>query len=375
MDKSQHQQPSPAFPGIGVHSGHVMTVLGPIPVEELGITLTHEHILSDCGCNGPEPPEASRKALFHKPLTIDILGEVRLLPQCNRDNQRVTDLELAVSEVEKYRHWGGRTIIEQTLDGFGRDAVGLQMVSRRTGVQIVMGAGYYIEFAHPPKVRGMSADDIADEIVRDVTEGVPDTGVRAGIIGEIGIDMDFTAEEEKSLRGAARAAKRTQVPLGVHVPGGSMRFHDYRARIMDIIEEEGASLAHTIMEHVQIHPKSIESQIAIAERGAFLGYDQIGSGHDWGMRGFSPCHEESAADIKHLIDAGYLHSILLSQDVHLKIMLTAYGGWGYAHILKTFVHRMRAHGITDDQITTMLVENPKRLFSSRYRHGGRKTGQ
>jgi phosphotriesterase-related protein len=85
------------------------------------------------------------------------------------------------------------------------------------------------------------------------------------------------------------------------------------------------------------------------------------------MRGFSPCHEESAADIKHLIDAGFLHSILLSQDVHLKIMLTAYGGWGYAYILKRFVQRLRAHGITDEQINTMLVENPKRLFSSRYR--------
>ena len=69
-----------AYPDVGVNSGQVMTVLGPVPVEELGITLTHEHILSDVGCNGPEPPEASRKGLFHKPLTMDILGEVRLLP-------------------------------------------------------------------------------------------------------------------------------------------------------------------------------------------------------------------------------------------------------------------------------------------------------
>ena len=173
MGNSTRSDPSPAIPGIGVHSGQVMTVLGPIPVEELGVTLTHEHILSDVGCNGPEPPEASRKALFHKPLTMDILGEVRLLPQCNRDNQRLTDLDLAVSEVDKYSHWGGRTIVEMTLDGVGRDPLGLQMVSRRTGVYIVMGAGYYIGLAHPPQVRGMSADDIADEIVRDLAEGVP----------------------------------------------------------------------------------------------------------------------------------------------------------------------------------------------------------
>jgi phosphotriesterase-related protein len=258
-----------------------------------------------------------------------------------------------------------------TLDGVGRDPLGLQMVSRRTGIQVVMGAGYYIELAHPLEVRSMSADDIADEIeiVRDLTEGVPGTGVQAGIIGEIGIDMDFTAEEEKSLRGAAKAAGRTQVPMSIHVPGGSTRSHEYRARIMDIVEEEGASLEHTIMDHVQIHPKSIESQVAIAERGAFLGYDGISCGFDWGVRGIGPGDEESAADIKHLIDAGYLHHILLSHDVHLKIMLTPYGGWGYAYILRRFVHRLRAHGVTDQEITTMLVENPKRLFSSRYRRG------
>jgi phosphotriesterase-related protein len=346
-----------------------MTVLGPIPVEELGITLTHEHILCDFGCNGPEPPEASRKGLFHKPLTMDILGEVRLLPQCNRDNQQLTDLDLLVSEVEKYRFWGGRTIVEVTLDGGGRDPIGLQMVSRRTGVQIVMGAGYYVELSHPAQVRRMSADDIADEIVRDLTEGVPGTGVRAGIIGEIGIDMDFTAEEEKSLRGAARAARRTQVPMSIHVPGGSTRSHEYRMRIMDILEEEGASLEQIIMDHVQIHPKSIESQMAIAERGAFLGYDGISCGFDWGARGMGPHDEESAADIKHLIDAGYLHHIMLSHDVHLKIMLTAYGGFGYAYILRRFVQRLRAQGVTEQQISTLLVENPKRLFSSRYRRG------
>ena len=70
----------PAIAGIDVHSGQVMTVLGPIPVEDLGVTLTHEHILSDVGCNGPEPQEASRKHLFNRPLTMDVPGEVRALP-------------------------------------------------------------------------------------------------------------------------------------------------------------------------------------------------------------------------------------------------------------------------------------------------------
>jgi len=347
----------------GVHSGQVMTVLGPMQVGEMGVTLTHEHILCDVGCNGPEPAEATRKALFHRPLSMEILGEARLLPMCNRDNQRLTDLDLAVAEVQKFGWQGGKTILEMTLEGIGRDPLGLQMVSRRTGVAVVMGAGFYIEAAHPARVRHMSADNIAEEIVRDLTVGVADTGVRAGIIGEIGIDQDFSSDEEKSLRGAARAAGLTQVPMAVHTPGGIPLIHDYRMRILNILEEEGASLRHVILNHVQLHPRSLDSQIALAQRGAFLGYDGISCDFDWGQRGRGQSDDAAAADIKALIDAGFLRQIVLSHDVHLKIMTTAYGGWGYTYILRRFIHRLQEYGVTDEQIAVMLVENPRRLFS------------
>ncbi len=359
--------PEATFPGIGVHSGLVMTVQGPIPVEDLGVTLTHEHILSDVGCNGPEPQEASRKHLFHHPLTMDILGEVRALPQSNRDNQRLTDVSLMADEVARFAHLGGRSIVEVTLDGFGRDAAGLLEVSRRTGVNIVASAGFYIELSHPARLRTMSADDIADEIVRDVTEGVPGTGVRAGSLGELGIDLGFSAQEEKALRGACRASARTQVPLTIHSPGGSMKVHDYRRRIMDIVEEEGADIRHTILEHVIIRPIDFDSQLEIAARGAFLGYDGISCDFNWGTRGAGPCDYEIANDVKRLIDAGFINHVLISHDVHLKIMLTSYGGAGYGHILRSFVPRLKGLGITDEQIHTLLVDNPRRYFSSRYR--------
>ena len=360
--------PEPIVPGIGVHSGQVMTVLGPIPVEDLGVTLTHEHIMSDVGCNGPEPQEASRKHLFNHPLTIDILGEVRALPQSNRDNQRLTDIDLLSSEVELFAHEGGRSIVEVTLDGIGRDVLGLQQISRRTGVNIVASAGYYIELSHPPRLRTMSVDDIADEIVRDVTEGVPGTGVRAGSLGELGIDVGFSEQEERALRAACRASARTQVPLTIHSPGGSAKIHEYRRRIMDIVEEEGADLRHTIMEHLYIRPADFDSQLEIAARGAFLGYDGISCEFDWGFRGSGPCDHELAADVKRLIDAGFINQILLSHDLHLKIMLTAYGGTGYSHILRYFVPRLRERGVSDEQINTILVDNPRRYFSSRFRN-------
>ncbi len=79
-----------------------------------------------------------------------------------------------------------------------------------------MSTAYYTENSHPPELRHMSIDDIADEYVRDIVEGVPGTGVRAGAIGEIGIELEFTPQEERNLRAASRASARTHVPLTVH---------------------------------------------------------------------------------------------------------------------------------------------------------------
>ena len=129
------------FSGIGVDSGNVMTVLGPVPVEDLGITLIHEHTLIDSGVNGPEPKEVSRAQLFNRPLTMDILGEVRALPQSNRDNQRLNDVALVSTELRDYSLWGGRTIVDQTVEGLGRDPRGVMQVSHGSGVNIVLGAG------------------------------------------------------------------------------------------------------------------------------------------------------------------------------------------------------------------------------------------
>ena len=137
--------PKPIIPGIGVHSGLVMTVLGPIPVEDLGVTLTHEHIMSDVGCNGPEPQVASRNHLFHQPLSIELLGEVRALPQSNRDNQRLTDVDLMVSEVARYAQWGGRSIVAVSRDGVGRAGVGVQQIIRPPGGHNIPRAGVFIE--------------------------------------------------------------------------------------------------------------------------------------------------------------------------------------------------------------------------------------
>jgi len=227
----------------------------------------------------------------------------------------------------------------------------------------VMSAGFFTEETHPARVREMSARDVADEITRDILEGVPGTDVRAGVIGEIGIDWEFSEEEQKSLRGAAQASARTGVPLIIHLEG----WHRWGHQSLDIVEEEGASLEHTVVSHMVASIDDWEYQTSLAERGAFLGYDMIGQDVDWGAdlhHGECPSDREVAEALKRLIDAGYIHRIALSQDICVKMMLTRYGGKGYAFILRHFVDRLKNIGVTEEQIETLLVDNPRVFFSA-----------
>ena len=348
---------------VGIKSGQVMTVLGPVPVDKLGITLMHEHLLADSSRVWIPPEEPKLREFAFKPVSANIRADLLLAPHANLDNHVMDDIETAVEEVAKFREHGGSTVVECTTEGIGRDPRGLANISRRTGLNIVMGTGFYTDETHPPRLRKMNASDIADEIVLDLLDGVPGTGVRAGVIGEIGMDWDFSEAEQKSLRGAAMASARTGVPIIIHLEG----WHRWGHQSLDIVEEEGASLEHTVVSHMVASIDDWEYQTSLANRGAFLGYDMIGQDVDWGANlhhGECPSDREVAEALKRLIDAGYLHRIALSQDTGGKIMLTRYGGKGYAFILRHFVDRLKKIGVTEEQIETLLVKNPRAIFSA-----------
>jgi phosphotriesterase-related protein len=336
----------------------VETVLGPIAPEEMGVTLMHEHLLLDATPWFTEPAEASQRTLAYRPVSIEMLGALRNAPFICRDNCELFDEAAATDEVRRFRLAGGDTVVDPTCRGIGRDPRALQRISRATGLQVVMGAGYYLEPAHPRHVRDMSVDAVADEIERDVVDGVD--GVRAGIIGEIGISKDFTPEEEKVLRGAARAQKATGVPLEVHLPG----WERHGGRVLDTVAEEGGDLRRTVLCHMNPSGEDFAYQADLAHRGAWLEYDMIGMDYFYAdQQAQSPSDEENARALRRLRDAGLLGSVLLSQDVFIKIQLVRYGGTGYAHILEHFVPRLRRHGFTDDDIITLLVDNPRRVFA------------
>jgi len=340
--------------------GKVMTVLGSISPEELGITLTHEHILIDCSPWFIEPEEASQKGYVEQPVTLDNLWWIRQNMFGNRDNLLLTDVNEAVDEVIEFKRHGGNSIVDVTNIGIGRDRVFLKSISSELGINVIMGSGYYIYRSHPPDMSEKTVEEIADEIVTDVTKGVGDTGIKAGIIGEIGIDdIEKYPNEEKSLRAAALAQKETGAPLTVHPP-----IERQCERIIEILEEEGADLNRVIMCHADMYlDESLEYTLMIADAGIYIGYDCFGLEGSWPIMDlFEPTDTQRVNAIKKLIDNGHLDKVLVSQDVCNKIQATAYGGIGRTHILKNCLPLFRQAGISGEEINAILVDNPKRVL-------------
>jgi len=343
-----------------VGSGRVETVLGPIPAADLGVVLPHEHILNDCRCwwNPPQTPD--RAHLATAPVHPAILSDLRMDPFACLDNCALDDEALAQAELLAFRHAGGATVVDPTCRGIGRNPAALIRVSRATGLNIVMGAGYYLESSHPPEVAAMSAESIAQQIEAEAHDGVTGGG-RIGLIGEIGVSGAFTVEEEKSLRGAARAQARTGLPLMVHLPG----WFRHGLRVLDVIGEEGADPRHTVLCHMNPSFDDPDYQIACAARGAFIEYDMIGMDYYYADQDVQcPSDAQTARAIAGLIEAGVGGRILLSQDVFLKMMLTRHGGAGYAFVLRHFVPRLRRLGVAETAIRALLIDNPRTLFDA-----------
>lgn len=345
-----------------IRSGKVMTVTGLAEASDLGITLMHEHILNDCRCWWHAPKTPEREYLASSFVCIEILGELRQDPFVNKHNIALDDEPLAITELGDFARAGGRTVVEPTCQGIGRDPVALRRISRASGLNIVMGAGYYLAGSHPAKVPSMTVAEIADEIVQEATVGVDGTDVRIGLIGEIGVSSDFTAEEEKSLRGAAQAQVRTGLPLMVHLPGWFRLGH----KVLDIAAAEGADLRHTVLCHMNPSHDDLAYQGELAARGAFIEYDMIGMDFFYADQQVQcPSDDEAARAIVKLIERGHRDRLLLSHDVFLKMMLTKYGGNGYAYILRHFLPRLRRHGLDEASLDILMRDNPRSVFEAK----------
>lgn len=353
---------------VGVRSGCIMTVNGPVSAGQMGITLVHEHILLDASKKWSTSLTSASCACHSswgmRPLSIDMLGEIAMNPLGNRDNCMLDNAELAAEELKMFQDLGGRTVIDPTNVGVGRDPAALQKISQQTGLNIVMGAGYYLQPSHPDYVHPESTDQLARRIIHDVggAERTGDDGtpfVLAGVIGEIGISSVMTKDEEKVLRAAAIASAETSVPLSVHLPAWMRVAHT----VLDIAEEEGADLDHVILCHMNPSFSDPDYQHSLADRGAFLEYDMISMSYYYPEEDAQcPSDDENAKAITRLFERGYGKKVLISHDVFLKSMLTRYGGHGYGYILRHFVPRLKRCGLQERDIEQLLVGNPRRVM-------------
>jgi phosphotriesterase-related protein len=343
-------------------TGKVQTVLGIIDGDSLGVTLPHEHLLTDLAAYFVEPAEASQRKLAHEPVRLENLYWVKPHCQSNVDNMKLTDIQLAIKEAMLYKLAGGDTIVELTNIGLHRDPLGLACIARATGLNIVMGAGYYIGASHPLELATRTEQEIAEEIVRDIMVGVDRTEVRAGVIGEIGCSLPLENGERKVLRASAAAQQETGAALYIH----PSPHDDLVLEIIKILGDAGADLSRTIISHVDNFCFSRTTRHGIADAGCYLEYDCFG------YPGLFPLYQgrvldtpsptQRINDITQLIADGYLDQILISSDTCHKHQLVNYGGYGYAHILRDIVPLMRNKGMSDEQIHTLLVENPKRVL-------------
>ena len=343
-------------------TGKIQTVLGLIDPEGLGVTLPHEHLVSDGSCWYVEPGEASVKAMVHQPVSLDNLWWVRYHLFQNMDDLLFLDEQEAIDEAMRFKLAGGDSIVEMSNIGLGRDPAALARISRATGLNIIMGSGYYLDVSYGPEMDARSQEEITDEIVRDITEGVGSTGIRAGLIGEIGCSWPMTDNERKSLLASARAQQLTGAHLNIHPGQGE----DAAMEIVQLLDKAGADLSRTTIDHIDRAVREPANRIKLAQTGCYLEYDLFG------REGYYPTQHrvidlpndaQRINEIMELIDRGFLSQILISQDIWNKIQRCAYGGWGYAHIMRNTLPVMRVKGMTEEQIHSIMVENPRRVFT------------
>jgi len=344
--------------------GIVRTVLGDISPEALGKTMMHEHLLIGFmrwrNEAGTLPIRDQPDPRSNQPISLENRYWTAYYGR-HPDEYRLDDEEMAIAEAEQFKKAGGGTIVDVSNPDLTRKPEGLQRISRATGLHVVMGCGRYVGSMHPLDMDHRTTDDLAEEIIRDVTEGADGTAIKSGLIGEIGTEYPISSNEQRSLEAAAGAQRETGAAISIH-PG-----RDPKAplAVLDILTRAGCDAGRCIMGHLDRTLFNREDLLELAETDCYLEFDLFGQESSYYAH--APIDmPNDAMRINHimdLIDAGYADRIVVSQDICQKSNLTSYGGHGYAHILEHVVPVMLRKGVTEADIEKILVHNPARLLT------------
>jgi phosphotriesterase-related protein len=345
-------------------AGQVMTVRGPIAPSEVGRCLPHEHIFSDL-----RHPYGTDKTATKGADASNVIASLDRRTAWLRDifafdSALVLDsVSIAVDEVRLFRHSGGRTIVDNSCMGINGDPVGLLRVSEATDVHIVASTGYYIERSLPRWVAESSIEQLVEVVVRHITEGIDGTGIRAGVMADVGTTGGVTPLEEKTLRACARAQLATGVGLGVHCDPSAQE----GMRVLTLLFEEGVDPGRICLQHMDESSTAADGpdyHLQLAAQGVWLEFDTFGAEYS-GPAGYRPKpHDlDRARSIKRLIDHGHLDQILVSQDVFNKFQLKTFGGEGYTSLFDHGVPRLMEVGLSETDVDVVLIDNPARYLT------------
>lgn len=346
---------------------NVETVLGPMSAEMLGMTLIHEHVFHDLTVLVPRPVSPTGDGLEDEPVSLANLWWCRL-GGWNADNFTMDDVDLAIREVGYFGEAGGGSMAELTPKSMGRNVDGLAAVAEATGVNIVASSGY------ASGGERTSVEEQVEEYVRELDIGVDGSGIRAGVLQlspltRIGIASleEMAPVDIDGIRATAQAQRLTGVGLSAEPPPSASRDIS-RAEIgLGILErllDEGVSperIAITTLDGSLFDLADRSRAIRrIADTGAFI---QLGL---WGAEQYQPTIPGDGMRMQllaELIQDGYAAHILFGQDIASKMRLRSYGGRGHAHIIRNVRPWLIHHGIQEDALQQILIDNPKRFLT------------
>ena len=302
----------------------VMTVRGPVPPGELGHTQTHDHLFADISW------------ARHRWVAMPITDEVQM-----------------TEEIRLYKEAGGGTIVDCALEHIGRKPEALRRISEATGCHIIMGTGFYREPYYPEFVNKWTTARLAEYIIDEIENGWADTGIRPGVIGEIGIDKRWVqGVEERVIRAAARAHRATGLAVTTHTPPHTaLLFHE-------ILREEGVPPDRIIFGHLD-NTLEMDELERIAATGAYIQFDLIGI--DW-----INSDRRRAEFLAELIRRGHGDRLLVAQDMPARPRLKTNGGHGYQHLIDNFLPMLRAQGVGGDDIHRITRTNPARVLAAEF---------
>lgn len=298
----------------------IQTVLGDIKASELGITMCHEHIAMD------------------------------LSPVRKDDDSVFADKELILCELQKLKKLGAQSVIEVTSADMGRNVKALEYYAKASGLSIIASTGAYLSDYHPKWLCEASVLEIQNYFMSEITVGIENTSIKAGLIAEIATGRDVIQKtEEKVFKAAGRASNATDCAISTHCDRG-MNGH----RQIDLLVDNGAAEDNIILGHIDLS-SNIEYQLSLLSRGVNIAFDTISK-----IKFRSD--EDRIDNLVELLQHGYEDKIVLSQDVSRLSYFTKSGGLGYTAVLSSFVPSLKKHGVSENQIDKMLRQNPARIF-------------